>query len=61
MVAISILCWSRTCSSSDFCLRMLFMLNCRMFRLLLFVGLLLCVVCGLFFFVVLSVALVYGD
>ena len=49
MVAMSIVCWSRTCSSSDFSLRMLFMLNCRMFRLfVLFVGLLLCVVvrCG---------------
>ena len=38
-----ILCWSRTCSSSDLRLRVLFMLNCRMFRLFaLFVGLLLC-------------------
>ena len=62
MVAISILCWSRTCSSSDFCLWMLFLLSCRRFRLFeLFVGLLLCVVCELLFVVVLSGVLVYGD
>ena len=62
MVSVSISCLSRTWSSSDFCLRMLFMLNYRMFRLfVLFVGLLLCVVCGLLFIVVLSGALVCGD
>ena len=33
MVAISILCWFRTYSSSAFCVRILFVLNCGMFRL----------------------------
>ena len=33
MVAICILCWSRTFSSSAFCLRILFILSCKMFRL----------------------------
>ena len=32
IVAMSILCWSSTCSSTDF-LRMLFMLNCTLSRL----------------------------
>ena len=46
-------------SSFAFCLRLLFMLNSRMFRLFVFfVDLLLCVVCGLLFVVVLSGVLV---
>ena len=53
MVAISILCWSRTFFSSVFCLRMLFILNCRMFWLFVSsVDLLPYVICGLLFVVV---------
>ena len=44
--AMSILCSSRTCSSSIFCLRMLFIMNCCIFYLfVLFVAVLPCVSC----------------